>query len=57
MRNIHFAHIFYVVGLSLVFESFFILGAMAISLFFSDGQVVALFLAFLTVLASGLTLV
>ncbi len=57
MRNIHFAHIFYVVGLSLVFESFFILGAMAISLFYSDGQIIALFLAFVTVLASGLTFV
>jgi len=57
MRNIHFAHIFYVVGLSLVFESFFILGALGISWLFSDGQMSALFLAFITVLATGLSLV
>jgi len=57
MRNIHFAHIFYVVGLSLVFESFFIIGAMAISWIFADGQMLPLFLAFITVLLSGIALV
>ena len=56
MKNIHFAHIFYVVGLSLVFESFFMFGAIIISYIFSDGQVLPLLLALLTVFISGITL-